>query len=325
MTGQLGWGLVGCGDISRKRVAPALRDLATARFVAVNRKQPDRAAGFAAEFGAERWYSDWTALLSDPEVEAVYIATPVHLHEPITVAAAEAGKHVLCEKPMAITPPQSDRMIAAARRSSVPLGVAYYRRVYPVLRRLDEILASGLIGAPVQVRIDAFEFYNPPPSDPRYWFLQKQYAGGGPMFDFGCHRIEVLLRLFGEPDGVEGRTWNLQLNREVEDSALAVLHFPQGVVAVLSVTHAAFESRDTLEIIGTKGSVHVPVLNKGQLRIVTPGGEAWEDHPPHPNLHLPLIEDFTQAVLEGRDPAVDGGVGKRVNQILEQIYGTSLP
>ncbi len=320
MTEQLGWGLVGCGDISKKRVAPALRDLANVRFVGVSRKQPDLAADFAAEFDAEKSYPDWTEMLADPAIEAVYVATPVHLHEPITVAAAEAGRHVLCEKPMALTLGECDRMIEAAADAGVHLGIAYYRRFYPVLKRIEEILESRLIGDPVQVRMDAFEFYDPPPSDPRHWFLEKKYAGGGPMFDFGCHRIEVLLRLFGAPDEVRGGTWNVRLEREVEDTAVAVMHFPTGPLALLSVTHAAFESRDTLSIYCTKGSIHVPVLNQGQLRLVTPAGEVREDHPPEPNLHLPLIDDFTRAVQAGRPPLVDGTAGRMVNQVLDRIY-----
>jgi predicted dehydrogenase len=289
----------------------------------VSRKQSELASDFAAEFDAEKSCADWQELLSDPAVQAVYIATPVHLHEPITVAAAKSGRHVLCEKPMALNLDECDRMIGAASAAGVHLGIAYYRRFYPVLERIEEILESRLIGDPVQVRMDAFEFYNPPPSDPRHWFLEKQYAGGGPMFDFGCHRIEVLVRLFGTPDEVRGGTWNVRLDREVEDTAVAILHFPKGPLALLSVTHAAFESRDTLEILGTEGSIHVPVLNKGQLRLVTRAGEVWEDHPPDPNLHLPLIDDFTRAVLSGRSPAVDGTVGKLVNEVLDQIYAGS--
>ena len=114
MTRRVGWGLVGCGDISRKRVAPALRDLDNCELVAVSRADAARAESFAKEFGAKRWHADWRELLKDPEVEAVYIATPVHLHAEPAAAAAEAGKHVLCEKPMALTVADCERMNAAA-------------------------------------------------------------------------------------------------------------------------------------------------------------------------------------------------------------------
>src|SRR5262245_54245537 len=143
MIKKVRWGLVGCGDISSKRVAPALRDLAECELVAVNRARAELAQQFAEEFGAKRWHSDWRELIADDEVDAVYIATPVYLHAEQTIAAAEAGKSVLCEKPMAMNPGECDQMIAVCESKDVGLGVAYYRRFYPEIRRGKENIASG--------------------------------------------------------------------------------------------------------------------------------------------------------------------------------------
>jgi len=136
----LKWGLIGCGDIARKRVAPALRDLEHCQLHAVNRADAGKAAAFANEFGAAKWYEHWQELVQDPEVEAVYIATPVYLHAEQTVAAARAGKHVLCEKPMALNLDECDRMLQACDERNVRLSVAYYRHFYPVLRRIKQML-----------------------------------------------------------------------------------------------------------------------------------------------------------------------------------------
>jgi predicted dehydrogenase len=320
MERTLKWGLIGCGDIARKRVAPALRELDSAEFVAVARARAERAGAFAREFGARRACAHWRDLVEAPDIEAVYVATPVHLHAEQAVAAAEAGKHVLCEKPMALDLEQCERMIDACASAGVRLGVAYYRRFYPILGRIREVLASGEVGRPVLVRIDAFERWNVPPDHPRAWFLKKDLAGGGPMFDFGCHRIEVLLHLFGPIRRTRASLGRLLYVREVEDTATALFDFENAVQGVLAVTHAAFESRDTLEVFASEGSLHVPVLNEGTLRIRTARGERSEDFPPHPNLHLPLIEDFTRAVLEGREPAVGGATGLEVNRALERIF-----
>src|ERR1051326_1126121 len=111
------WGLIGCGDIARKRVAPALREHPDCELVAVSRANFDQAEQFANEFGARRWYADWRELIANEELDAVYIATPVNLHAAQTIAAARAGKHVLCEKPMAMTAAECDEMIAACSRS----------------------------------------------------------------------------------------------------------------------------------------------------------------------------------------------------------------
>lgn len=318
---KLKWGLIGCGDIARKRVAPALRELPEGDFVAVSRARAELAEDFAREFGARKWYTGADELLADPEVEAVYIATPVDLHCSHAIAAARAGKHVLCEKPMALTTDECDRMIDACDESGVKLGIAYYRRFYPVICRAREILDSGEIGFPVFAQIHTFEFYNPEPHDPRHWFVEKERSGGGPMFDFGCHRIEVLLNLMGDVLEVRGMTGNAALlEREVEDTATALFRFESGAQAVLTVTHAVMESRDTLDIFCTAGSLHIPKLNSGEMTVVTREGRRTEAHPPHPNFHIPLIEDFNRAVLENRAPTVDGEIGREVNRILAEIY-----
>jgi predicted dehydrogenase len=320
LTRRVGWGLVGCGDIARRRVAPALRDLDNCELVAVSRADAARAGSFAAEFGAKRWHAGWRELLEDPEVEAVYVATPVRLHAGQAVAAAEAGKHVLCEKPMALTAAECERMNAAAEANGVLLGVAYYRRFYPAVEKVKQILESGEIGVPVVAQVNAFERFDPAPDHPRRWLLDKRQSGGGPMFDFGCHRVEVLLNLFGDVKAVKGLATNVLFGREVEDTACALLQFERGTQGVISVTHAARDPQDTLEIFGSEGSVRVDVLNEGRLCVSTEDGHSLQSHPPHANLHQPLVEDFASAVVEGRPPRVDGRVGQKVSEILEQIY-----
>jgi predicted dehydrogenase len=314
------WGLIGCGDIAKKRVAPALRDSAQSELVAVSRAKADLAEAFAKQFGAGKWYADWHDMLRDSEIDAIYIATPVHLHAPQTIAAAEAGKHVLCEKPMALNVAECDEMIAASEANNVKLGIAYYRHFYPVVRRLKEVLEVGEIGTPVVVQINAFEWFNPQPDHSRSWLIKKEVAGGGPMFDFGCHRIEVLLNSFGAIRGVKSSRANVLFDREVEDTATALFHFEQGMRGMLTVSHAAFEPQDTLKVFGSRGSVHIPVLNNGNMVIVNEEGERTESHPPAANLHQPLIEDFIEAVLEDRQPAVNGETGRMVASIEEQIY-----
>jgi predicted dehydrogenase len=317
---KLSWGLIGCGDIARKRIAPALRDLETSDFVAVSRQRAELAESFAEEFGARKHYEAWTDLIADEELQAVYIATPVHLHAGQAVAAAEAGKHVLCEKPMAMGVAECDRMIAAAQANQVKLGVAYYRHFYPVIRRAKELIESGRIGQPVLAQINAFESFNPAPDHPRSWLLRADRSGGGPMFDFGCHRIEVLTNVFGPITRVSAQMANVVFEREVEDTATALFRFERGACATLSVTHAAREAQDTLDIFGTHGSIHISNLNEGMMRIVCAAGDGCETHPPNSNLHLPLIEDFIDAVIKDRGPLVNHETGRMVAMIEEKIY-----
>jgi predicted dehydrogenase len=316
---RVSFGLIGCGDIARKRVAPAIRELQNCELVAVNRAQTQLAEAFANEFGAKRWYADWRELLQDDEINAVYIATPVYLHVEQTIAAAEAGKHVLCEKPMALDVAECDRMIDACRRNNVRLGIAYYRHFYPVVRRVREILESGEIGKPVLAQINAFEWFDPPAGHPREWLLKKEQSGGGPMFDFGCHRIEVLLDLFGKVSELKSTMTNDFFRREVEDVGVATLRFEQGVTATLTVAHSTREPQDTLDVFGSKGSLHVSVLNEGTLRVFGERGERTELLPPATNIHQPLIEDFVQAVIENREPIVTGQIGRAVAELEARI------
>ncbi len=320
----LKWGLIGCGDIAQKRVAPALRDLPSCELHAIARSQPHLAESFANQFGARKWYSTWQELLADSDIDAVYIATPVHLHATQTIAAAEMGKQVLCEKPMAMNVKECDEMIAACRSNGVKLGVAYYRRFYPVIDRIKSVIASGEIGKPVLVQINAFEWFDPQPDHPRYWLVKKGLAGGGPMFDFGCHRIEALVNIFGPVKYVTSIVSNVVFNREVEDTASALFQFESGTCGVLSVTHAASDPRDTLDVFGTQGSINVPVLNAAEMRIRTSNGERAESHPPAANIHQPLIEDFVEAVLTNRQPVVSGEVGRMVAAIEGEIYARGL-
>lgn len=316
----LKWGLIGCGDIAQKRVAPALRDLPMCELLAVTRSRPDLAESFANRFGARKWYPAWHELLADKEIDAVYIATPVHLHAAQTIAAAEAGKHVLCEKPMATNVEECDAMVAACRANDVKLGVAYYRHFYPVIERIKKVIASGEIGKPVLVQVNAFEWFDPGPDHPRRWLIEREMAGGGPMFDFGCHRIEALVNIFGPVQRVTSIVSNAVFNREVEDTATALFQFESGTCGVLSVSHAASEPRDTLDVFGVQGSINVPVLNAGEMRIRTSNGERMESHPPASNIHQPLIEDFVDALLTNREPRVSGEIGRRVAKVEGEIY-----
>jgi predicted dehydrogenase len=317
---QVAWGLIGCGDIVHRRVGPALRDLPGCRLVAVARARSELASQCARELGAERARGDWRELVADPEIQAVYIATPPALHAEMAVAAARAGKHVVCEKPMAPTPEQADAMIAACRQAGVRLSVAYYRRLYPIMARIREILAAEEIGTPLLAQMNAFEQFDLPADHPRRWLFDPEIAAGGPLMDFGCHRIEVLLHLFGPAEEVRGMTSRGFSGRAVEDTAGALLRFPGGTLGTLNVSTVLEEARDSLDIYGSGGSLHVPVLNRGQFTVRGPSGTREESYPCHENLHQPYLQAVTAALLEGRAPPVSGEEGREVTRVITEIY-----
>ena len=317
---NLRWGLIGCGDIAQRRVGPALRDAPGSTLLAVARARFELAEDFAREFGASKTYKDWREVVADADVDAVYVATPVDLHAEQSIAAAEAGKHVLCEKPMALSVADCDRMIAACRANGVRLGIAYYRRFYPVIERVRALLRHGEIGQVVLVQMNAFSHFNPQPDEPRHWLLEKERAGGGPMMDFGCHRIEVFVNLFSPVEVAAAFLDQIFYKRDVEDTGGVFFRIDGGARGVLLVTHATLVAADTVDIWGSEGSLHIGDLNAGDLMVKTARGECQEEHPPHANLHQPLIEDFVRAVAEKREPGVMGEVGREVSRLLERIY-----
>ena len=314
------WGLIGAGDIVRKRVAAAIRDSENSELVSISRGRPDLAEAAAADVGARKWFANWREQIADEEIDAVYIATPIFLHAEQTIAAAGAGKHVLCEKPMALSVGECNEMIDACRSNNVKLGIAYYRHFYPLIERAKEIITADEIGRVSLAQINAFEHIDMQSGDPRHWFVEKAKSGGGPMMDFGCHRIEVLVNLFGEVDRVASMVSGSIYEREIEDTAVATLHFSSGATATVSVTHATNIPKDAVQIYGTKGCIDIPVLNSGRLLMTAGIVELEEYLPPSENIHQPLVGDFVKSILQNREPAVDGEAGRYVSQLLEKIY-----
>ena len=316
----LKWGLIGCGDIVHRCVGPALMELETCELQAISRRHASDLESCVAHFGAKRGYPDWKALLLNNTIEAVYLATPVNLHSEQTIRAAEAGKHVLCEKPMAINTVECNKMIDACNRNNVHLGVAYYRHFYPVVERMKAIIAAGEIGQVMLIQIDACETPLFSVDHPRYWIFEKDKAGGGVLMDFGCHRIEVMLNLMGCITEVKGVTGRVYSEHEVEDVVTAIFKFENDACGVLTVMRGGTLDRDTVYVQGTEGSIQVDTLNRGNISLITAGGEYRSTLPKAENGHLPLIESFAQAVLHKKAPKVDGSVGLDVQRAIEAVY-----
>jgi len=317
----LKWALCGAGDICEKRVAPALRDLPEALPHSVSRSNNKLLKDFADRYRFSRTFSDWREQFRDGEAEAVYIATPVHLHSSQAIYAMEQGKHVLCEKPMALNKREASLMNDAAAANNVRFGVAYYRRFYPIVIMIRDLLEKKEIGTPRYVQIQNFEPFNSKPGEARHWLLEPDKSGGGPMMDMGCHRLELLLHLFGEVSALNSTMETLEYDRAVEDTSVALLTFEKGILANISSLHTVQEPRDTLEIYGTEGSIHVENLNKGIYRIVKKGEIKEGVCPPLGNAHAPLIADFSRAVRENRDPSVTGKWAAKTTELLDRIYG----
>jgi len=287
------WLVAGVGDIATKRVIPAILNEPRSRLAGVVTSKPEKAAAYGVP-----GYATLEEGLADPAVTAVYLATPVALHAPGVYAAVKAGKHVLCEKPVALNYPQAVAMANAADHHGVVCGVAYYRRLYPKVVEAKRLIEAGAIGRPVLAELNCHGWFNPEDGF-RSWLVEPALAGGGPLYDIASYRIDLLNYWFGKPERACGMRGNAIHTYEVEDNATVLVDYPGGVRGIVDVRWHSRVERDQCRIIGTDGALELDPLNGPLLR--TP--ERVLELPPHANLHYPIVADFVDAVQGGRAPA----------------------
>jgi 1,5-anhydro-D-fructose reductase (1,5-anhydro-D-mannitol-forming) len=295
MSKSLNWLVIGIGDITRKRVIPAIQAEPRSVLYAVLTRDAHKAEAYPGAVA----FTDLREALADPKIDAVYVASPVALHAQQTIASLRAGKHVLCEKPVALDLAQAETMAAAARECGRLLGIAYYRRLYPKLMRAKELVAAGAIGRPVLVEANYHGWLESPD---RGWLKDPALAGGGPLYDVGSHRIDACNYLFGKPLRATGLLSNALHELAVEDSATTLIEYAGGVHAVVDVRWNSRIQRDQFRVIGSEGEISLDMLNGPSLRLLDAQGKLTEQElAAHANVHYPAVENFVAAVLD-REP-----------------------
>jgi predicted dehydrogenase len=295
MRKPLAWLVIGIGDIARKRVIPAILAEPRSTLYGAVTRDPKKAAAYPG-------IRVWTALddaLRSSAIDAVYVASPVSLHAPHTIACLLAGKHVLCEKPVAMNYSEAQSMVAAARETRRLFGVAYYRRLFPKLIRAKQLIAEGAIGQPVLAEANCHGWLN---NQDRGWLLDPAMAGGGPLYDTGSHRIDAINFLFGRPVKATGLLSNVVHRVAVEDSATALIDYESGSRGIVDVRWNSRVARDQFRVIGTGGEIDLDPLNGPALRYC--GKE--EQLPTHANVHYPIVENLVNAALDGTPLACAG-------------------
>jgi len=282
------WLVIGIGDITTKRVFPAIREDPRSDFYGVVTRSPEKAAAFP---GTRVW-TDLAEALRDSAVDAVYVASPVLYHAEHAIASLRAGKHVLCEKPVAMNYAEAKSMAAAGNTSDRLLGIAYFRRLFPKLIRAKQLISEGAIGQPVLAEAHCDGWLE---SEDRGWLRDPALAGGGPLYDIGSHRIDAMNFLFGAPTRATGLLSNSIHQLGVEDSASVLIDYANKARGIVDVRWNSRIVRDDLRIVGTEGEINLDPLHGHSLRV----NGIHEDHPRHPNVHFPLVQNFVAAVLEG--------------------------
>jgi predicted dehydrogenase len=321
---QLRMGILSTADIGIKKVIPGMRKATRLSVVAIASRDPITARRVADDLGIERSHGSYEALLADPDVDAVYIPVPNHLHAEWTIAAARAGKHVLCEKPLAMDAADAQRMVDACAAEGVHLMEAFMYRLHPSWIAVRELVASGRIGR--LVAVDSwFSYFNDDPANIR----NIRAIGGGALYDVGCYNVNLSRMLFGsEPVDVKA-TIARDPTSGVDIVTSAMLAFPDGVATFTCSTR--MESDQRVDIYGTSGRISIDIpFNIPPDRPTTVSVVAGGDPPVAPATEVLTFEAadpytveadaFAAAILDGTStptPPTDAVANLRV---IERIF-----
>ena len=323
------WGIIGVGDVCEVKSAPAMNLIAHSKIEAVMRRDSAKAEDYAKRHGISKWYSDADELINDPEVNAIYIATPPVAHLEYTIKAAKASKPVYVEKPMARTFAESQQMIQICEEAGVPLYAAYYRRTLPNFLKVKELVESGAIGdvRMVEVRMAKPLKPNIITRQENHWRVDPEISGGGYFYDLASHQLDFLDYLFGPIVKASGTKVNQAKLYPAEDIVVSSFEFESGVLGTGSWCFSTGEisDKDVTTIIGSQGEISYISFGSNEVTLKTDenGTETFAfDMPKH--IQQPLIEQVVADLL-GTGTCVSTGVsGARTNQVMEWMTGQQI-
>ncbi len=315
----LGWGVIGIGNIVQGTIAPAMLAEPECDLVAAVSRDQGRADDFAAEFGARYAYTSYEEMLANPEVEAVFIATPNALHADQVVAAAGADKHVLCDKPLAINVPDAARALEACTDAGVKLGLNFHYRHLPWVQDVTRIIGDGEIG---EVKVIHLEVG----SGTRHydnWRADPEMAGLGSVHNVGVHGLDFLrVILDSEPVEVMAMMDHAPGSGSVEMLALIMLRFDNGAVVYCNLNETLPNPQNDISIYGSAGRILGRAFTRsrsdGDMTVLSEDAETVTDYPA-PEGHRMSVTAFTRAILSDDEPNASGLDGLRSAQVCEAI------
>lgn len=320
------WGFIGCGEVTEIKSGPAFSEVEGSSVVAVMSRTEERARTYAVKRGIPKWYTDAQELIDDPDVNAVYVATPPSSHATYAIMAMKAGKPVYIEKPLAASYEDCARINRISEETGVPCFVAYYRRYLPYFQKVKEIVDNGIIGKMVNVHVR----FAVPPRELDYskskelpWRLQPDIAGGGYFYDLAPHQLDLLQYIFGvivEARGIRANRGGLY---EAEDSVSACFQFENGLPGSGSWCFVAHESarEDRIELIGDQGSVSFSVFDYAPIKLHTSEGAQEITVPNPPYVQYPLIKNVIEHLQGIGICACTSVSATPVNWAMDRILG----
>jgi len=320
------WGIIGCGDVAEHKGGPALYNVESSELLAVTDINLEKAKDFAKRHGAKKYYATAEEMLANEEIDAVYVATPVRFHCQYSIQSAEAGKHVMCEKPFAMNAEENTRMIEACRKNEVKLAAAFYRRFFPHIQKIKGLIAEDAIGDIVLVQSNYTGYYNPEkiyPEDPAQWRTDPEMAGGGVVMNCGSHRIDLLVYLLGDVAEVSAFVDTLHCNYTVDDSSVIIMRFAMGAQAVTNFNQNVRASTDEFAIYGTEGKIVATPLDSGNIVVHNASGVKEYNLPPTKITHLGLVRDFVESIINDQKPTSSGEDGMKTSLVMDAAYKSS--
>jgi len=322
---EIYWGMIGCGNVTeRKSGAPAINKVPHASLVAVMARKAERAADYAKRHHVSRWYTDVDELINDPEVNAIYIATPPDVHLEYAAKAIKAGKPVYIEKPMARNYEECAEINRLGREAGVPVFVAYYRRTLPYFIALKKLIDEKVIGDIRLINITLhWQPYDEEVGDnpqPR-WRVFPEISGGGHFHDLASHQFDFLEYAFGRVKYAKGISRNQSGMYPASDVVVANFEFENGILGNGSWCYTINKEQriDQSQIIGSKGKIVFSFFESSIIRVETAAGIQEYDVPYPPHVQQPLLEKIVQELRgEGKSPST-GETGARANLIMDWI------
>lgn len=312
------WGVAGCGAYTESTFLPTFQLLKKSRLSAIYSSNPDRSSNIAGKFGAGKSFSDFDEFLSE-NFTAVYIGSANADHYNQVIKAAEAGKHILCEKPLALTSQEAEDMINVCRENKVHLSINYVHRFHPLVVKAKELIDKQMIGKIVSISA-SFNADIPPSDNFRF---KKKLSGGGALRDIGTHMIDLLRYFGGEVDEIKGYLDNIIYKSEVEDFANGVMKFNKSGYGYFNVSFNTKRSFNRIEILGYKGAISIENVIGGkpsQSKLtIDLDGETKKSFRRRANKLLFRLRDFQNSILRNESPGVTGTDGLINMNLMEEL------
>lgn len=322
LTAPIRWGILGCGDVTEKKSGPAFSIPGRSEVLAVMRRTASLAEDYAQRHQVPRWYSRAEDLIADPDVDAVYIATPPGSHHELALQVAAAGKPCYVEKPMARTARECEDMNRAFAGKNLPLAVAYYRRALPHFTRIKKGIDAGEWGRVLEVNTRYANGAQRDPSVLSQWRYQPEISGGGLLWDLGSHLLDLLDFWLGALGEVQGICLNLSGQGKVEEVVSCSGIFPGGIPYTGSWNFISPVREDRITLICERAVIEASCFGSGDLQIHTADGTPSSESAGLPDsIQTPLIANVVDAFLGEGTLLSSGETALRTNRVLDRIAG----